>query len=38
MTSCLMISAEVSIAQKQTAKALAFLEVSRVKAVASPFE
>lgn len=38
MTSCLMISAEVGIAQKQTAKTLALLEVFRVKVVASSLE
>jgi hypothetical protein len=38
MTSCLVICAEVSIGQKLTAKALAFLEVFSVKAIASSFE
>lgn len=38
MTSCLVKSAEVSIAQKQMAQALAFLEVFSIKAVAGFLE
>lgn len=38
MTSCLVVCAEVSIGQKLTAEALAFLEIFSVKAIASSLE
>jgi hypothetical protein len=38
MTTCLVISADVSIGQQQTAETLALLIVFRIKTVASSFE
>jgi hypothetical protein len=38
MTPCLVISAEISIGQKQTTKTLAFSKLFRIKAIASSLE
>jgi hypothetical protein len=38
MTPCLVISTDISIGQKQTAKTLALFIVSRIKAVTSSLE